>query len=351
MASLTFTRPPLPTYKRPVQRTTRSPKPARRPRARTPTFPVSQFADSTPARGHHLRPDLDATDAYPAFIPQTIEYAVRQAQTATANALIADHTHLNVQLPMGRSRKHWYRMSPFPASLQESCILAFHFAEMFIGLDITLVIANGNPPASKVDWISHVVRMEHIRSESAFPHRDSSEPRVVIVAAATAKQKRQLQQIVQYANSPKALIFFNCMLDVPIQPLMDGFVHAYICRPLEKCAILLESHDAEWDIFVEIAVFEYEWVGRRARMLDADNEWLPVQSVVEHFVSRRGASRKAANTYYSTPYAGCEAGFWPFMTIACQHVLPLDGAMLDQAARDKTDNKQKKTNTRPFGFF
>jgi len=39
------------------------------------------------------------------------------------------------------------------------------------------------------------------------------------------------------------------------------------------------------------------------------------------------------------------------MTIACEQVLPIDGARFGDIAEKKAEKKAKKSNARPFGFF
>lgn len=283
------------------------------------------------------RPDAE----HAAFIPQTIEFALRQAHQATADALIAGHTHLRVELPMGRSRKNWYRMSPITASHDESCLLAFHFAELFKGLTIHLVLPQPCAGIHSVPWIHavHLVHHHDLFSTLAVPPRPK-EHRVVIFAALHDDHLPLIKQLVSI--NAQAVVLFNCLLQHPISHLLPPFTNVYITRALNKCAIFLNGHNAPWHVFVEIAIFEYEWVG------DCDNEWRPSQRAVERFAVARNAQLRSINGYWRTPYAGCEAGFWPFMTIACREVLPIDGRVMAKAQEEEL---KKKKNKRPFGFF
>lgn len=273
-----------------------------------------------------------------------------------AAALVDGVTRLVVELPMGRSRRHWYRMSPVDMWMEESSrALAFHFAELFRTLDIRVVLGHGPGPPNRVPWITDVMRLEDVASaanfapivddagESVYPVDSTT---VVIVAAVSAKQREALASAVECIPEDAVVIMLNCMLDAPFAPslLPAAFAPVYVCRAFEKCAVLRNGHQACWDVFVEIAVFEYEWTGEEGA------DWVPTQTALECSVSARGASRKGVSAYYETPYASCEAGFWPFMTIACPEVLPLDGRILSENA-EKQKSKTRKSNGKPFGFF
>ncbi|PXF44635.1 hypothetical protein BWQ96_05630 [Gracilariopsis chorda] len=315
-----------------------------------PTRHILPYSPSVPSRSRRRprppincllppdpKPRPDAEKA--AFIPQTIEFALRQAHQATADALIAGHTHLRVELPMGRSRKHWYRMSPIAASHEESCLLAFHFAELFKGLCIHLVLPQPCTLVHSVPWIHavHLVHHHDLFATLAVPPRPD-ERRVVILAALHDHHLPLIKQLVSI--NAQAVLLFNCLLQHPMSEPVPPFTNVYISRALNKCAIFLNGHNAPWHVFVEIAVFEYEWVG------DCDNEWQPSQRAVERFAVERNAQLKSINGYWRTPYAGCEAGFWPFMSVVCRDVLPVDGRVIA-----KTREEKLKKNQRPFGFF
>ena len=270
------------------------------------------------------------------FIPQTIEYSIIEAQKATQRALCDDKTYLRVELPMGRSRKHWYRMSPMEAWYEESSILVFHYASMFKSLRIVLVLGSGPGVTHPVPWIEHVCRLEDIT-------RDTIEGAdVVIIGAVSSEQKHYISKVIQEIPDAKAYILFNCALDTPLDEEIGAFEHAYACRAMNKGALLKQFHDEMWHCFVEIAVFEYEWVG--------EDYLKPSQTCLERFVTMRGAKRKGYVGYYFTDYAGCEGGFWPFMTAACREVLPMDGSILKRLREEKLE-KKARNNSRPFGFF
>lgn len=283
------------------------------------------------------RPDVGETE--PAFLPQTIEYAVHQAQEATKRALCAGLTHVRVELPMGRSRSHWYVLSPVASWYAEASILAFHYAELFNGLHISLVLGAGPGVSHPVPWISELRRLE----DDTPPAPLSSTRHVVIFAAVSDKQYPLLKQRLDEIGSPDAVILFCSFLNVPLSLPFEPFVICYLCRAFDKLAVMRDAYDAPWSIFIEIAVFEYEWVGDKPN----SSKWVPLQETIERFAFANGACHKKGSKYLGTRFSGCEAGFWPFMTISCREVLPLDGALLEQEAR----KKEEKSKSRPFGFF
>lgn len=297
-----------------------------------------------------LEPRPDVPPGGPPFIPQTIEYAIVQAQAATRRALEAGVTYVRVELPMGRSRAHWYVLSPPAAWYEEASVLAFHFAEMFKGLHISLVLGTGPGVTHPVPWMADVRRLE----DDPEPLPIDGAPRVVIFAGVRPAQRELLLERVAASATAQAVVMLNSMLETPLTQKMAPFRFAYACRAFHKHAVLRETHDGAWSIFVEIAVFEYEWVGDRGGMSDSasnsggdEGEWMPTQGSIERFAVSRGAFRKKENAYFQTEFAGCEAGFWPFMTICCREVLPLDGRKLDEEERAK----QQKNKSKTFGFF
>lgn len=288
----------------------------------------------------------------PNAIPQTIEYAIRQCHNATAAALMRGETHIKIELPMGRSRAHWYRMSPLSSWYTESSTLAFHYAELFTSLHITLVLGHGPGVSHPVPWITNVIYLDDVASDS-FAREGR---RVVIFGAISENQRDKLDEAIGHVGDPDAVVLFNCGLnsllgDVEVVGKIP-FRSAYICRAFEKCAVLKEQVTSPWSIFVEIAVFEYEWVGDIGGNLQKEGEdtWLPSQSVIESFALMNGARQKGVNGYFETNFAGCEGGFWPFMTACCRDVLPMDGRIFNREAKEKS-KKNRTGSSRPFGFF
>lgn len=330
------------------------------------------------------------------FLPQTIEFSIRQAQRAAAEALSAGEKLLRVELPLGRARSHWYLLSPIPAWYAEASVLAFHFAEMFRGTCISVVIGSGTGVPYPVPWIASARTLdeetprsipnaglaaaggasaasrefidsdtrrdkfeeEHqLGEDHALENLDDVEniqvdgyvPRVTIFAGVTGNQQALLQQRVDEASETEdAIIIFCSFLDVSLsRPILDPLPRAcYICRAYDKLALIRDGHEADWSVFIEIAVFEYEWVGNRK----FSDTWHPTQENLERFAYSQGATHKKGTAYLTSRYAGCEAGFWPFMTISCRELLPLDGTLLDDEERLKAE-RNKVRKGRPFGFF
>lgn len=282
--------------------------------------------------------DLHIDPSEPAFIPQTIEYAIRRAKTATAHALSSGLTHVRVELPMGRSRKHWYRMSPLEAWYTETSVLAFHFCEMFKGLHITLILGQGPGVVHKTAWIGDLCRVEDAHKH----HFSTASDRVVVIAGVAQAQRAVISEILSLVPDARAYVLFNSLLDVPLSQDLAPFKTAYACRAFDKCAALKECFDGPWAGFAEIAVFEYEWIGATKET--------PTQRGIETLAGKRGAKQQGMNGYYETKFAGCEAGFWPFMTACCREVLPMDGSLMAEVEMQKTEKKARKSS-RPFGFF
>lgn len=300
----------------------------------------------------HPRPD--GYEPPPPFIPQTMEFAIRQAQQATADALVSGVTRVRVELPMGRSRKHWYRMSPLSSWYSEASVHAFHFADMFRGLRVCIVLGTGPGVLHSVPWVDDLRRVKDGAPPipNDLPTGDAGRT-VVIIAAASTGQRAAVERIVEDVTSAEAVVLLNCFLDAPLKPEPNGFRTVYACRSYEKCAVLRPALEADWAVFVEIAVFEYEWVGYHSEepVLAHEEEWTPTQRALEQFATSRGAGRKGGiSGFYATEYAGCEAGFWPFMTLASREVMPMDGELMDRESRERRD-KKKKNSSRPFGFF
>lgn len=307
----------------------------------------------------------DAIDPPPAFLPQTVEYAIRCAQAATRSALILGQTRLSVELPMGRSRRHWYRMSPMDLWYSETETLALHFVELFSPLEVHIVFCGRNkrtekrtekgkndkpfaqPPPDyctihRLQDVHHTIDLRHRRKQDK--KEDDENGRVLMIAAANENQHAEIERIIKLGEKWEAIILLNCFMDCVNARLPKDFLRAYTCRAIDKAAVLQEGVNKRWEIFVEIAVFEYEWVG------EEKGKEIPSQNQVERLALLRGARKKGINGYWESSFGGCEAGFWPFMTAACRHVMPLDGGMWEKERRRKVE-KKSKGSSKPFGFF
>lgn len=297
------------------------------------------------------------------FLPQTIEYALNQAQMATASALQQGHTRLAVALPMGRSRKHWYRLSPPSSELvqAESAILTLHFAELFKGANICVVLGYDSRPPYTISWIqdlrllgdaarvaSNVDRFHILTDNNLVGETDAvteQQPKVLIVGAVCAAQKPQLDVLLKKVDPDIAIVAVNCLLDLPAapSPFPACFEYVYVCRCRNKAAYLFIGYGplaCSWQIFSEISVFEFEWVAQR------DADWEPTDVALDDVLREVGVRRRGINGYWESCAPGRESGFWPFMSIACPNVMPLPGWMFEQKIKKKNNSSKK-----PFGFF
>jgi hypothetical protein len=320
--------------------------PLRRPRAsRLPRV-------STPRANAAASPnDVDDRDdgaADPPFIPQTIEYALRCAQSATVAALVAGDTRLVVTLPMGRSRRHWYRLSPLDGELvrRESALLTLHFAEIFNGARLRVVLGVDAEFGRDIPWMERCDVIGRAEGEGEVGD-DAPQYDAVVFGGLAVGQRAAFERELARMSSDTAVIMFNCFVEVPVGSVegLAGFRPAYVCRSSNKTAILFVGYGQEadgWHVYAETAIFEFEWVGRRA----ADG-WEPTPREVERVLQARGCKRRSIGGYWESVSRGCESGFWPFMTIASREVLPIPGSQF----QDRAKGKASKGNSKPFGFF
>lgn len=319
-----------------------------------PTKPIRRMAvNATACTRHPSRPfrELNST-TFPAYLPQTIEYAVVEAQRCMAEALRDEHRRIIVELPMGRSRKYWYRFSPRDMWLRESTTLAPHLAEALSGADIRIIVGNASR-LPRLSWVSSFCTLSQVTVDPQDFLTNISETTIVFIVGLVHKQQLHLHQLIQQIPESVPIILMNCMMELPYapSPFPKGFTPVYMCRALKGCAFARYGHHAPWHLFVEIAVFEYEWI-RDIQFSDQPDAWVPVQSAIETAALRRGALVKAPHTHYKSPHKGCEAGFWPFMTITFQQTLPLDGVAMHDEARDAAKRRKRKSSgSKPFGFF
>jgi hypothetical protein len=319
----------------------------------------------------------------PPYLPQTIEYAIREAQAATAAGLCDGATRLVVALPMGRSRKQWYRLSGMESELvrEESATLALHFAEMFKGARMRIVLGYDSRPPYSVPWVTQLELLEEasvglsaaVRASKSGRRRfsilgsirtedvdsisdgggdddggcdsDDEPPDVLIIASVVAWQRQQLDLVLAQASPETAIILFNCLLDMPTapSPFPIEFVPAYICRSANKTAHMLAGFGPQadgWHLFTETAIFEFEWIGSCS-----EPGWEPTPSNVDKIAAVRGTKRRSINGYFEVVCRGCESGFWPFMTICSREVLPMPGSYFDK------EMKKKSKKPFPLGFF
>lgn len=270
-------------------------------------------------------------------LPQTIEYSLQCAKEATRQALLSGILRISIELPMGRSRKYWYKMAPLDDIYEESSLLATHFCEMFQGARIKLVLGAKvalGLDAKKVPWIDKV-DFVNVENGNGVLQLDSFD--VVVIAAVDTGRAWLLQEIVNDFSSEVAIVVLNCCLEDELREgIPDTFVQTYLCRSVEKGAVLKYRHSEDWHVFDEIAVFDYDWVCRQP------SSWRPTRVAVEEALIGAGAQRESMNGYYKSSQ-GLEAGFWPFMTIAVPFILPVEGAFPEHSRLRRT--------RAPFGFF
>lgn len=232
-------------------------------------------------------------------------------------------------------------------AVNESSTLVLHFSQLFCGLRLSIVMAEGADSAQPVAWGETLSLSDAAKGEG-----DVRTAEVIVLAGAGEKRRKEVEALLELCGEARAVVLFNCFMDAPLGSGVARAADVYVCRALEKCAVLREGAGAPWAVFVEIAVFEYEWVGDRWEREGEDGErWIPVQKNVEAYAMSRSATRKAGHGYWKTSFAGCEAGFWPFMTIAAEQILPIDGKAMEEDEKAKTEKKAKKSTKRPFGFF
>lgn len=235
-------------------------------------------------------------------------------------------------------------MSPLDSWYAETSILAFHFAEHFKPFPIHIVLGRGPGVQHNVPWVRSVNRFSDIAKTGFVPGESDQDGPVVIVAGVPTRDLKLLERFAERVTNVDAFILLNCAIDAPLSTQIRPFTRVFTCRALDKLAVMQESMGGNWSVFIEIAVFEYEWVG------DCESSWTPKQKAAEAFAYGRDAKRRGINGYFETPYAGCEAGFWPFMTVSSREVLPLDGKLLARQAREKAQKKARRGG-KPFGFF
>jgi hypothetical protein len=307
--------------------------------------------------------DESADDPDPPFLPQTIEYALGQAQLATTAAMSEGQMRLVIALPMGRSRKNWNRLADMDSDITrfESATLAIHFAQLFEGKRIQLVLGMDARPSYTIPWMQDIriidatSRRRDIDHSSindipgtdagaAYPDGAGCRPDVLIIGALTRRHREKLDTLLKDVSRETVVVLINCMLEVPHadSSFPSEFVPVYVCRPGRRCAYMYVGfgpHADGWHIYTETAVFEYEWVGRR------DDPWVPTDASIEDVALARGARRHGTERFWRVVAPGCESGFWPFMTVSCRDVLPLPGHLFEKPSTKSAFNR------RPFGFF
>jgi len=291
---------------------------------------------------------------------------------------------------MGRSRRFWYRMAPPAVVREEVAILTGHFVGMFEGASTGLLLDEELPPLdvrgcglewlTKVGGIGETARREGVRavrsrggsaacapSPPPLPHRDAAavppvaaapvgatagatptSPAldVLVIAGARSCRASSVAALVAAATAAgTAVVLFNCFLEAEWTPGPAGITPVYVVRALDKGAVLLAGHGAaeEWEVFGEIAVFQYE------AMTTAPRGWVPTTAAVHAALAGVGGRREGLSGYWGSLGPGCEAGFWPFQAHVVAMPLAADAEGAD--AGGAGGGKAAKDRPKRFGFF
>lgn len=353
----------------------------------------------------------DPPGGFPGSIPQTIEAALVAGQAAVAAAFVDGATTVAVELPMGRSRRFWYRMAPAAVVREEVAILAAHFVGMFEGAATGLLLDEELPhidmERAGLGWLARTgtvgetARREGVRAvrsrgggcaaaaattttsaaagaggdapAAAVPPATPVAPAaggpagavtaggpgdpppldVLVIAGARPCRAAAVASLVASATAAgTAVVLFNCFLEAEWTPSPPTVLPVYVVRALDKGAALLEGHgpDARWEVFGEIAVFQYE------AMATAPREWVPTTRAVHAALEAAGARREGISGYWGSLGPGCEAGFWPFQAHVLAMPLASDGEGGDAAAGGGRSGgvvrgKGAKDRPKRFGFF
>lgn len=205
-----------------------------------------------------------ATEKFPAYIPQTMEWALSQAQSALAAALSDDLRRIIVELPMGRTRKFWTRQAPRDSWLRETAVLASHITHFVEGADIRVVLGEKCPPSTCVEpWISerHILKSSMTADflGSTLPADSlgaTSESTIVFAVGVLNNQQTALRKMIETIPESVPLVLFNCFMDVPMDSKLfpPEFVPTYMCRSLKRCAFARYGHRAPYHVFVEVSL-------------------------------------------------------------------------------------------------
>ncbi len=281
---------------------------------------------------------------FPAYLPQTMERALLDAQSALMRALAEDQHRLIIELPMGRTRKYWSTLSPVSEWYKETEILVSHFLQPYGSADLRVVYSDvcGNNCAD-----APFISQRHELGE-VDPHEliDAAHDETLIVFVGIPdRESSRLVELLAKIPRTMRVVLFNCRLGGSLiyEP---RYTVAYSARTSRHTAIARYQYDGPWHYFVEIAPFEYYWVYDES--CDASDPFVPdVDSVLD--AAQACGCRLAPNSVFYAPHKqGCEAGFWPFQTLVAKYLLPLHGDTYQEVI-DRSQ-KKRKPNT-PFGFF
>ncbi len=197
-------------------------------------------------------------NSFPAYIPQTIEWAIARAQEALADALVDDVRRLIIELPMGRSRNYWYQLAPRNSWIRESGVLVSHVAHAVKGADIRVVLADNCGSDNCVHpWIARRDMLRTAIQEDFLG--ETGESTILFVAGVSKKHVSLLSDIVKKVPVNVPVVLFNCLMDAPMEvnSYPPDFVPTYMCRALKRCAFARFGHRAPYSLFVEVSQARY----------------------------------------------------------------------------------------------
>lgn len=321
------------------------------------SFTKSKLPATTPSR--NLGPDASAHSPfqwdisdYPPFIPQTMECALKAAQDAALHALSDGLRRIIVELPMGRIRKYRYQLAPQQHWLRESGLLASHFVEALRSADVRVVVSECCDPSSCTQkWITCKQPLRSADCETLL--KQVGESTIVVLVGVPGRHVSYLERICGKVPDTVPVVLFNCLMDMPMNSsafkAVPTFEPTYMCRSLKRSVFSRFGHRQPWHLFLEIAVFEYDWIANVPN--SEDESYVPTLESIERVAEIRGAVRKGNSTYYQQIQPGCEAGFWPFMSLAANYILPLDGSTYLEDIDPGWQKRKAAKPSRPFGFF
>lgn len=296
---------------------------------------------------------------FPPYIPQTMETALAEAQSALMYALSEGLRRVVVELPLGRIRKYWSTLAPIDVCYREAGILVGHFLQPFKTADIRVVYDPISGCSCPVTWIRECVSITCDLSSplSADSFDDSS---LVVFSGIQSQHSQIIHDLLNTCLPPHVpVLLLNCFLDMPFNrhlyvPSFNVPTSiVYFCRARNHTCVSRYGHLSPWHIFVEIAAFEYEWIQDIIPKDDCDTSNIldiPSEEVVSLMARQNNCLPRGRSVFYSSVASGREAGFFPFMTLAAKYITPLDG----NTYRDVLDpgyRKRKNRANTPFGFF
>ena len=278
------------------------------------------------------------------YLPQTMEKALIDAQTALLRALADEKYRLLVELPLGRTRKYWSTLSPIAEWYEATGWLVSHFLQFFESADLRVVYSEacGKTCASEtfisqrhnISEVDHGVLIDNAREET-----------LIVLVGIPERDDAELGDLLCKIPDSVRVVMFNCRLGSPLN-YESLFTVAYAARTSRHTAFARYSYDGPWHYFVEIAPFELHWIHDES--CDGSDNFVPDVECVLRAAQACGCHLATNSVFYAPHKRGCEAGYWPFSNLAARYLLPLHG----DTYLDVIDpSRKKRKNSTPFGFF